>query len=123
MQPGSKMPTGVHVVLVTVPLDMQGEKAVGRVMADALVQEGLAACVNRVPMTSSTYMWDGKLCRDAEELLIIKAPTRRLIELEQRVRELHPYELPEFLALEVEHGLPEYLAWVRGAQTDVPGAE
>lgn len=123
MQPGSAMPSGVHVVLVTVPVADDGEQAVGRLFADTLVQEGLAACVNRVPLTSSTYMWEGKLCRDSEELLIIKAASRNLMALEKRVLELHPYDLPEFIALEVEHGLPEYLAWVRGTKTDVPGGE
>ena len=110
-------------MLVTVPAAEDGKQGVGRIIADAIVTEGLAACVNRMPLISSTYMWEGKLCRDSEELLVIKTASRNLMALEKRVLELHPYELPEFIAIEVEHGLPEYIAWIRGSRTDVPGGE
>ena len=123
MQPGSKMPTGAHVVLVTVPVNDDETTPLAEILANTLVTEGLAACVSRVPMISSTYIWEGKLCRDREELLVIKAASRKLIHLQERILELHPYDVPEILALEVEHGFEPYLAWVRGTQTDVPGGE
>lgn len=86
--------------------------ATGRALARALVQEGLAACVNRVPGVQSTYIWDGKLCEDEEELLVIKLRAEQLSTLTARLRELHPYDVPEIVALPVAGGNPDYLNWV-----------
>ena len=77
-----------------------------------LVAERLAACVNVLPGVTSLYLWEGKLEESAETLAIIK--TRREIypALEARLRELHPYELPEIVAVELTAGLPAYLEWL-----------
>jgi periplasmic divalent cation tolerance protein len=81
-------------------------------IADALVAERLAACVNRVPGLVSTYRWKGALQRDAEVLLLIKSTRERYDALQDRIRALHPYELPEVIAVDVALGLPPYLAWI-----------
>ena len=85
----------------------------GQHIAAALVQERLAACVNRVSGLRSTYFWDGRLQDEAEILLIIKTTAARLEPLRMRLGTLHPYELPELLAIPVIGGNERYLDWVR----------
>ena len=82
-------------------------------LAQTLVSERLATCVNRVSGVTSTYFWDGRLQEDAEILLIIKTAAARLAELEARLKALHPYELPELVVLPVAGGNEQYLQWVR----------
>lgn len=81
-------------------------------IARTLVEEGLAACVNRIEGVRSTYVWKGELKEDAEVLLLIKTTGPRIPELEARLKALHPYELPEWLTLPVD-GNERYLDWVR----------
>jgi len=81
--------------------------------ARTLVEEGLATCINRLPGVRSTYRWEGKVHSDIEELLLIKTTAARFEALKARVLELHPYELPELIAVPVERGHEAYLAWVR----------
>ena len=83
------------------------------VLARALVENRLAACVNAVSKVSSTYRWKGEIQQDRETLLIIKTTAERLAAVEKTVREKSKYELPELLALRVEGGGAEYLAWIR----------
>ena len=83
-----------------------------RRIADALVEEGLAACVNRIPGLESTYRWKGAVCRDPEQLLLIKTARSRFEAMKQRLLALHPYELPELVAVEVAAGHAGYLDWV-----------
>jgi periplasmic divalent cation tolerance protein len=82
-------------------------------IARTLIEERLAACVNRVPGVSSTYRWQGEVHDDAEVLLLIKTTRERLDALRERPVELHPYEVPELIALEIADGLPAYLDWLR----------
>jgi periplasmic divalent cation tolerance protein len=100
----------IQVVLVTAP-DLETGARIGR----SLVAEGLAACANLVPGVRSIYRWQGELHDDPEVLLIVKTRAPLLDALTARVRALHPYELPEVLALPVAGGSEPYLAWVRGA--------
>jgi len=100
----------VHVVLVTAP-----DAEVGARIARALVAEGLAACVNLVPGVRSIYRWQGAVHDDAEVLLIAKTRAALVSALGDRVRALHPYELPEVIALPVATGSEPYLEWLRGA--------
>lgn len=81
-------------------------------LARALVDEGLAACVNVVPSVRSFYRWQGAVQSDPELLLLIKTTTERLEALRRRLRELHSYDLPELIAIELEHGDRDYLEWV-----------
>lgn len=81
-------------------------------IARRLVEERLAACVNHLPGVVSTYRWQGKIHEDAEVLLVIKTTRERFDALRDRLVGLHPYEVPELIALEVADGLPAYLEWV-----------
>ncbi len=83
-------------------------------IARALVDEGLAACVNAFPVRS-VYRWQGEVEAADEITLLMKAPAERLGRLRERLVELHPYELPEFVVLgvDVDASLPAYVAWVR----------
>ncbi len=94
------------VVLVTCPPD----RAAG--IARPLVEEKLCACVNIVPGLRSIYRWKGELCDDGESLLVIKTRESLLEPLRARVLQLHPYEVPEVLALPVQAGNPDYLRWL-----------
>lgn len=82
-------------------------------LADALVGERLAACVNRIPAIASTYRWQGKVVSDHEELLLIKTTAAQFPALKERLLSLHPYELPELIAVPVTEGHAPYLDWVR----------
>jgi periplasmic divalent cation tolerance protein len=97
------------VVLVTTPT---AEKAAE--LARALVEERLAACGNVVPGVRSVYRWEGKVLDDAEALLVLKTTRARFEALRERVLALHPYDVPEVLALAVEAGSEAYLAWIAG---------
>lgn len=81
-------------------------------IARALVEESLAACVNVVPSVTSVYRWEGKVTVDSELLLVIKTRGERYAALEARVLELHPYDVPEVIAVGVERGSPRYLDWL-----------
>ena len=98
----------VILALTTCP-----DEASAQAVAAALVQERLATCVNRIGAMRSTYFWDARLQDEAEILLIIKTTAGRLDELRTRLGDLHPYELPELLAIEVAGGNERYLEWVR----------
>lgn len=89
------------------------DAASARRIAEALVGERLVACVNRLPGISSTYRWQGAVTTDSEELLLIKTTAARFDALKTRLLELHPYDLPELIAVPVERGHEAYLDWVR----------
>jgi periplasmic divalent cation tolerance protein len=82
-------------------------------IATALVEDRLVACVQQLPGLRSTYLWDGALQQADEILLLIKTTSDRLDAVVARVQALHPYELPELLAVEARGGSPAYLDWVR----------
>lgn len=88
------------------------DAASARAIADALVNERLAACVSRLPGLESTYRWQDRVEHANEVLLLIKTAAERLEALTARVQTLHPYELPELIAVEAAGGLAPYLAWV-----------
>ncbi len=99
------------VVLVTAP------PSAAPSLARTLVAERLAACVSVLPGVRSTYAWQGAVEESEEVLLLLKTTAARLGALERRVRELHPYEVPEVLALSVASGLEPYLDWLRRSVT------
>lgn len=86
-------------------------------IADTVVSERLAACVSRIPGVLSTYQWQGEVQHDAEMLLLFKTTRQRWPALRERVLELHPYELPEVIAVPVSEGHAAYLAWIRSQCT------
>ncbi len=95
------------VVLVTAP---SAEKAAE--IARALVDGKLAACGNVLPGIRSIYRWEGELHEDEEALLVLKAPRKRVDELCDRVLALHPYRLPEVIALPIVAGHDAYIDWI-----------
>ena len=83
-----------------------------RALATKLIEQRVAACVNVLAPCQSIYRWEGKV-EEAEEVpLLIKTSAARYAALEEAIRAYHPYELPEIVAVRVEKGLPDYLAWV-----------
>ena len=98
----------VLIALTTCPSPEVAERT-----ASTLVAEGLAACVNRLPGLTSTYIWEGQVQNEAEVLLIIKTTSERFEVLKERLAALHPYELPELIAIPVCAGSERYLDWVR----------
>ncbi|EXJ16663.1 divalent-cation tolerance protein CutA [Imhoffiella purpurea] len=81
-------------------------------LAERLVDERLAACVNILPGIRSVYRWEDAVQQDSETLLLVKTGAERVSELIERLRELHPYEVPEIIALPITEGLSDYLSWV-----------
>ncbi len=106
--PDGSRGAGTLVVLVTCP-----NRRVGETIGRTLVQERLAACANVIPGLASIYRWEGKICKDAEILLMIKTRRTRLPALFRRVKGLHPYSVPEIIALPLAAGWAPYLTWVR----------
>jgi periplasmic divalent cation tolerance protein len=84
-------------------------------MARILVDEGLAACVNVVPGVRSIYRWEGKTQEDEEVLCLIKTRPELFPKAQARILALHPYEVPEVLAFQVDDGSPAYLAWLKNS--------
>jgi len=95
------------IVLTTLPADGDAET-----FASQLVEERLAACVNILPPMRSVYRWKGALERADEWQLVIKTTSARVPALESRLKELHPYEVPEFVVLPVIAGSPAYLSFL-----------
>jgi periplasmic divalent cation tolerance protein len=96
-----------RLVLITAP-DLETARALAR----PLVAEGLAACVNLLPGVTSIFRWQGAIEEGTEVLLIVKTRAERLAAIEQRLAELHPYELPECIALAPERVEARYLTWM-----------
>jgi periplasmic divalent cation tolerance protein len=97
------------VVLTTCP-----DEATAASIARDLVESGLAACVSRVGPVHSTFRWQGAIQNEPEVLLVIKTVIPRYSELEMRLKTLHPYEVPEIIALPIVAGAANYLGWLRG---------
>ncbi len=95
------------VVFITTPTP-----EVAAQIARALVEERLAACGNVVPGLRSIYRWEGKIHDDAEALLVLKTTRARFEALRERALALHPYEVPEVIALPIEAGSAPYLEWI-----------
>jgi periplasmic divalent cation tolerance protein len=89
------------------------DRAAAERLAERHVGERLAACVNLLAPCRSVYRWKGAVQHDEEHPLLIKTTAERYPALERAIREGHPYELPEIIAVPIERGLPAYLDWVR----------
>jgi len=97
-----------HAVVLTTA----GSEDEASMIASAMVERGLAACVNVVAGVRSTYRWKGQVHTESEWLLVIKTRTERYELIRRTIRELHSYEVPEVIMLEVADGDPDYLAWI-----------
>lgn len=89
-------------------------------LARLLVRRRLAACVNVLAPATSFYRWEGREQESPEIPVIIKTTDERYAELERAIREAHPYDLPEIIAVPVEHGFENYLGWVRDECKPLP---
>lgn len=96
------------LVLCTCP-----DQATAQNIANQLVDQALAACVNILPGLTSVYQWQGKRAETREHLLMIKTTDKAYQTLEQAITELHPYELPEVIAVPITQGLNGYLQWIK----------
>ena len=88
------------------------DRAAAQALAAALIERRLAACVNVLGECTSVYRWKGQVESSAEVPVLIKTTAARYPALEQAIRGLHPYEVPEIVAVPISHGLPQYLDWV-----------
>jgi periplasmic divalent cation tolerance protein len=95
------------LVLTTVPVEKKGHQ-----IAVKLVEERLAACVTMSSPCQSVYRWEGKVIKDQEYLLHIKTRASLYPRLEARLKELHPYDVPEIICLPIEKGSKKYLDWI-----------
>ena len=95
------------LVLCTCPSQQEADA-----VATALLGERLAACVNQLPGIRSLYRWKGRITRDDEVLLLIKTSADLLASLEKMIKTLHPYTVPEIIAVPVIAGSAEYLGWI-----------
>jgi periplasmic divalent cation tolerance protein len=100
------------VVLTTLPHDADGAG-----FARALVDSRLAACVNLLPVMQSVYRWQGAVEQESERQVVIKTSRLRIPALWERLRDLHPYEVPEFIVLPIVDGNPAYLLWIGDSTT------
>jgi periplasmic divalent cation tolerance protein len=95
------------LVLTTCPGSITAKQ-----IAQDLVANDVAACVNIVPGLTSYFKWSNKVESDEELLLLIKTTSERLPAIKKKIKSLHPYELPEIIAVSIKDGLKEYLRWI-----------
>ena len=100
------------LVISTLPDQEQAQK-----LAQSLVQQKLAACVNILPSATSVYRWQGQVETANETIILIKTTMARYPDLEAAIKAQHPYELPEIIAVPVSTGLWAYLDWVQAETT------
>ena len=105
--PDSRSGAKFVVCLTTVAKRKDAERIARRLIAGRF-----AACVNIVPGLVSHYSWQGKACRDAEILLLVKTAASRVKRMEAEIRKIHPYELPEFIVIPIAGGSARYLRWI-----------
>jgi periplasmic divalent cation tolerance protein len=95
------------IVLTTLPVDADGAE-----FARTLVEDRLAACVNLLPAMESVYRWEGRVEQETERQVVIKTSSERVVALWDRVRDLHPYDVPEFVVVPIVDGNDAYLRWI-----------
>jgi periplasmic divalent cation tolerance protein len=106
------MASDVFVVFVTAPASEEGEK-----VARHIVEKRLCACVNAIRGVRSLFWWEGQIQDDSEVLLVIKTSKTLLDDLIAEIKKVHPYSVPEVIALPVKKGNPAYLSWVLSEAT------
>lgn len=99
--------TDHRLVLCTCP-----DQETALALAERLVEERLAACANLIPGIRSVYRWEGRVQQDTEILMTIKTSSQAVDRLVARIRELHPYQVPEIIAIPITEGSADYLNWV-----------
>ncbi len=118
--PTPDAPDGTYIVALTTAPTAETARA----LVEALVERRLVACGTVLPGATSIYRWKGAVERAQEALVVLKTTARRWTELAAALPALHPYEVPELVALPVVHGHPAYLQWLGEATADPePGKE
>lgn len=102
----------MRVLFCTTPVEMAD------VVAETLVESRVVACVNVIPKVRSIYRWKGAVEREDEAMLVMKTTDERVEAVIDRIGRVHPYDVPEIIALPITEGLPEYLAWIEEQVTD-----
>ena len=97
------------LVITTVP-----DTEVGQIIAEKIIEGRLAACVTLSAPVQSLYWWQGKITQDQEHTLFIKTKKEAYRKLEEKIRQIHPYDIPEIIALPVCAGSKDYLSWIDG---------
>ncbi|PZU96419.1 MAG: divalent-cation tolerance protein CutA [Pseudanabaena sp.] len=102
------MPESLFVVIMTTLPDQDQANNIAKI----LVEERLAACVQVLPAMTSTYIWEGNLCQESEHLVLIKTLESNYAAIMTRLKSLHPYEVPEAIAIPIKAIAPNYAAWI-----------
>jgi periplasmic divalent cation tolerance protein len=105
-----------RITFITAPTE------VGERIATTLVEEDLAVCINIIDRLKSIYKWEGQVEQAPESLLIVKSTTDKSDSLIDRVKEIHPYEVPEVISFDVTAGNPDYLDWLSGKEIVIEDA-
>jgi periplasmic divalent cation tolerance protein len=101
------------LIMTTVP-----DADIGEIIAEKIIEERLAACVTLQAGCQSLYWWKGKIKQEQEHTLLIKTTKKAYPKLEEKIKEIHPYEVPEIIALPILIGSEDYLGWIdRETQT------
>lgn len=95
------------IIFTTTETEKEAEK-----IANALLEDRIAACVNIIPKIQSRYWWQGKIEKSEETLLLIKTKENLVSRVEERIKSLHSYECPEVVAIEISEGSADYLDWI-----------
>jgi len=95
------------IIFTTTETEKEAEK-----IANALLEDRIAACVNIIPKIRSRYWWQGKIEKSGETLLLIKTKENLVSQVEERIKSLHSYECPEVVAIEISEGSADYLDWI-----------
>ena len=99
-----------RITYVTAPAEVAEQ------IANTLVEDKLAMCINIIERIRSIYRWEGRVEHATEALLIIKSPAAKIADLIEKVREIHPYEVPEIISFDITAGNPDYLDWLSGKE-------
>ena len=102
------------MIITTVNSDSAAKK-----IAQALIEEKLAACVNIIPSVTSIFRWEGKVSTESELILIAKSKKKLFDEIKDKILSLHPYKLPEIITVPIVDGSKEYLKWVEDELKDI----
>lgn len=108
------MPQDRYLLILSTAPDAETARQIGT----SLVEMQIAACVNVLPQATSIYRWKGKTETNSEQLMLIKTTAANLRVVEKELTELHPYDVPEFIALPIEAGSSAYLSWISDSTLD-----
>lgn len=94
------------------------DESTARQIARSLLKQKLVACVNISAKSASLYHWQGEIAEDSEFLLQMKTNSQKVRQLERKIREIHPYDVPEFIVMEIVDGASDYLSWINSSLSD-----